>query len=397
MIRGIIGVDLTARTIEFGSSERELVFVAGKASGSQLRTLLFSWLLLLMFFAFIPPSFKSYAQFALAPVVLFLASRLRVEGARVPRVIIILATLGILLGVFAQFSQVRLAKGSFILSTVSERDLQQEAKIYRDRLRKGIGAGGDRLVGLHSGVIKNAESARKILDSSSQLAGIVWGGSRWMNLTLRSYAPLALSSFPKGSVASDLLKARAIPDLYIFRSIPSVGMSHGHERGTLHFLSKIIKIWREIPVSVAPGANSWIFEGEMEALAATQARWTSRSHLALPLWLAANAHLVRAIENPHVKVADLNCAVKQYVEALSLFRTRDNPALELVIRNNLAIAQLVMIDQTPKAVRPLRYVVSNLRKAVSLRSADSAIGSYVALNFYGIRNGNREVKRDVGK
>ncbi len=348
-------------------------------------------------FLFIPAQFKGYAQFAVAPLVFLLMSRVRLFSVRVPVSVVCVGLLGTLLGVLAQFSHVRLSKGAFLVSTVSERDLRQEAKIYRDKLRKGVGQGGAGLVGLRASLITDPQSARSLLDQSGQIAGVIWGGSRWMNVTLKEYDPLSLAAFPEGSVAADILKGFNLPELYLIRSVPQVGLSHGHERGSLHFLSQIIKVWNQVPRVTAPGAASDIFEGQMESLSATQARWTSKAHLALPLFLSANAHLVRSIEGKHILDGDLDCALRQYQYALSLFTAADNPPLALAIRNNYAVARLATADSAVESRAVTREVIKNLRIALSSRKKSPTQGGYMALNFYAFQNSLLERDRNDKK
>ena len=345
-------------------------------------------------FAFIPLSMKGKIQLLAVPCVLFLAARVRLFTVRIPRLVLVVAALGTVIGALLQFSHVSLASGAFVVSTVSNEDLRQEAKIYRDRLRRHVASGGESLVGLYPGVIRDAGSAQRVVERNRSLAGVIWGSPRWMSVALRHYEPVALSSFSQGSVAQDLLTARGVPDLLLTRSIPSVGMSHGHDSGTISFLAQIVSAWRLVPEMTSVGASSGDFEGSLEALSRMQARWTSRSHVALPLWLSGTVHLIRAIESPALQSGELECALNHFRDGLRLFRTHDNPALEMAVRNNYAIALLVQAEREVDSRKIHKKALRQLAAAMKLRKLDPLIGSVVARNYIGLMQSRKRRAAD---
>jgi|GEM_PF-2771318 len=335
-------------------------------------------------FAFVPLSIKGKAQLCAVPAVLFLAARIRVFEVRVPRAVLLVAALGTAVGALVQFSHVSLASGAFVVSTVSDEDLRQESKIYRDRLRRNVVAEGESLVGLYHGVIRDAAGAKRVVERNRSLAGVIWGSPRWMSVALRQYEPVALSSFSADSVAQDLLTARGVPDLLLVRSLPFVGMSHGHESGTISFLAQIVSAWRLVPEMTSVGASSGDFEGRLEALSRMQVRWTSRSHVALPLWLSGTVHLIRAVESPTLQSGELECALNSFRDGLKLFRTHDNPALEMAVRNNYAVALLVQAGREGDSPKTLKKALRQFASAMKLRKLDPQMGSVVARNYIGL-------------
>jgi hypothetical protein len=347
--------------------------------------------------AVIPVASKAKYQLALVPPLLLLLWRTRLFKVPIPKLIPMCIAVGASIGAVVQLSHVGLASGAFLVSTVSDRDLQQEAKIYRDRLRKSIGVKGESLVGVFPSVIRDATSAQRMLERSPSLGGVIWGSPRWMSVTLRQYDPISLGSLPERSVARDLLTARNVPDLTLMRSVPYVGMSHGHERGTVYFLGEIVKIWRSIPAATAIGAASGDFEGGLEALARTQARWTSRSHMALPLWLAGTVHLLRAIESDSLQAGELACALTELREALMQFRTDDNPTLQMSVRNNYAVALAVQAQYSQEHRKLRKKALQQLAAAVKLRRYDSTIGSVVAMNYAGLVQAQKRSKSNDRK
>lgn len=335
-------------------------------------------------FAFIPPSIKGKAQLLAVPFILFLAARIRIFEVRIPRIVLFVTALGTGIGAIVQFSHVSLASGAFVVSTVSDEDLRQESKIYRDRLRRHVVAEGESLVGLYHGVIRDAASAQRVVERNKSLAGVIWGSPRWVSLALRQYEPVALSLFSPDSVAREMLAAASVPDLLLTRSVPFVGMSHGHESGTISFLAQIVSVWRLVPEMTSVGALSGDFEGRLEALSRMQARWTSRSHVALPLWLSGTVHLIRAIESPTLQSGELECALNSFRDGLKLFRTHDNPPLEMAVRNNYAVALLVQARRDGDSPKVVKKALRQFASAMKLRKLNPQMGSVVAQNYIGL-------------
>jgi hypothetical protein len=352
---------------------------------------------LLTIVAFIPVSVKAKYQLVLVPLVLGAIWSRRLIGVRIPKLVILGSAAGTLIGAIFQLSHVNLAAGAFLVSTVSDRELRQEAKIYRDRVRKSLGAEGESLVGVYPGVIRDAANARKIVESSPSLGGVIWGGPRWMSVTLRQYEPISLSSLPERSIARDFLTLKGVSDLLLVSSIPTTGMSHGYERGTVYFLGEVVRAWRLVPEMLKIGATSGEFEGRLEALARIQARWTARAHIALPLWLAGTAHLIRAIETESLQDGELSCAISDLREAAMQFRTADNPALEMAVRNNYALALLVKAQYASDSGKLKNKANQQLAHAMRLSKNNKQFGTVVALNYIGLMQARRRSVSNDGK
>jgi hypothetical protein len=360
-----------------------LIANTGKSSSSLLVGLVLLVGLALSF-AFIPNASKGYCQLALLPLILFASARFRILGRRIPRLFVFLAAVGAVLGAVAQFWHVNLASGAFLVSSVGEQDLHKDAKIYRDRIRRIVSSDAESLVGLYPGVIRDYEAAKHLLDRNDSIAGVIWGSSRWMNVALRRYEPFKLSSFSEESVVHKILFDKGIAELILTRSVPLVGLSNGQGRGTVRFIGEIVRAWHSVPKMLVPGADLSDFERYVGGAARMQVRWTSRSHLALPLWLNGTAHLIKAIEGGVVEHGELRCALSELKEALSLFRTHDNPALEMSVRNTYAVALLVESDASSEMKKLERKALQHLAAAVRLRKYNQEIGAVVALNYLGL-------------
>jgi len=345
------------------------------------------WLMLVVIAAIFicaPVSLKGNAQLLLSPLVILIFSRLKFLGSKIPPAILLFAVCGVIVGGIWEFYHVAVAPGAFVVSTVSDGDMRQEAKIYRDRLRKSAGMTGESVIGLHPSVVKDAKSARGIVDSGKNLGGVIWGGPRWMSVTLKKYEPLALSEFPPGSIGRQILSGSKLPELLISRTVPEVGMSDGYAGSTVFFLARIAQIWRLVPRLTAFGAYSDDYEGRLESLGRIRARWTSQTHTALPLWLTGTLQLIRAIESSDLNTAYIDCAITNFSDGLEAVLTRDNPALEMSIRNNYAVALLARAELGIEAAESANMAGRQLSSAMELRKADVDIGNIVAQNYYGL-------------
>jgi hypothetical protein len=322
------------------------------------------------FFIFLEPAARSIAQLFMVPLLCAVVWRTSVQGVRVPRVIFALVLLGVSAGAILRFSTVHLRDGAFVVATVSKQGLWQETKIYRDRLHRALGSDGLALAGLHRGSISSQSAAESVLASRNTIGGVVWGAPRWMSITFRPLPALSLGGFSAGSFAKRWLERNHWKDLRVLRSVPAVGLSHGHQDATVHFIASMILLWNDFGRYTEQGREGPQFESRLVGVARTQARWSSRSHIGLVLWMLGTYHLVRAVEGESIERGELACALREFADALTQFRQRDNPALYAAIQNNFGIAMLLegeLLDQ--------RSVTRNQAvKRVTIAERSAAIG-----------------------
>lgn len=359
------GEELFTKIREAGTMSQQAVV---HAKGSRMRGV-FGWVVLICgCLALLCGLPKPTAQLVLAPVLLVIAARLRLFSLRIPLAVLIAAGTGIAAGAAFRYSNVALSKGAFLVSTLSsDKDLQQESKIYRDKIRRVLGPGGELLVGLYNGKVVDAEQARAVLDRSPQLGGVIWGTKRWMNVSLQPYPALGFSAFGEKSAAQDYLLRYSLPDLLIVRSVPSVGLSQADQRASVAFLSGAIRLWREVPQVLVPDRDRPEFDSVAVGLGRMRARWTSRAHLGFPLWLAGTRHLVRAIEGVELDVGELRCAVRRLKQAAKMCRGQGSPHLETAVRSNYAVALLVYADTSFKRERFKKIAFRQMAAAARFR------------------------------
>lgn len=335
------------------------------------------------------------AQLILFPLVLVLAARIKLLRVCVPRAVIVSALCGALVSVMVRYSHVSLARGAFLVVSARDGELRKDAKIYRDRIRRTLRGGDDALVGVHYGEVSQQQQARMLLKHSPSLGGILWGSTRWMTVSLQEVPPLAFSDFPEGSVARDILTRQGFVDLYLARSVPSVGLSHGEQGATVVFMGGIIDLWREWPAVSKPAGDTGDFDARALLHGRKQALWNSQGHLALPLCLAATTSLVRAIEGTSLDVGELKCAIDEFSEALTALTRAHEPALRSVVLNNLAVALIAASDHQLNLGRGLSQARRDLVSAIS-KDASGEQGPMVAalnLKILGQREGGKRHAR----
>lgn len=330
--------------------------------------------------ACIYPAARPLLQLLIVPLLSFMLWGISIQGVRIPRVLFALAFVGVGVGAVLRFSTVHLRDGAFVVATVSKQGLWQETKIYRDRLHRALGSDGRALAGLHRGTVESQSDAESILANRRSLGGVVWGASRWMSISFRETPEVSLGSFPEGSFAKRWLASNHLRDLRVVRSVPSVGLSHGHQDATVHFIADMIPLWNDFVRYSTPNMTSPELESRLAGLARTQARWSSRSHIALVFWMLGTYHLVRAVENESISGGDLACALREFADSLEQFRPRDNPALYAALQNNFGIAMLIDADVSGKRDKTRAHALKRIKVAGRIALPVSDIGKDIAFN-----------------
>jgi hypothetical protein len=340
---------------------------------------------------------RPIAQLLIVPILMVGLWRASILGVHVPRVVFALAFLGVSIGATLRFSTMHLRDGAFVVATVSKQGLWQETKIYRDRLNRALGSEGRALAGLHRGTIESQGAAETLLAKRPTLGGVIWGAPRWMSISLRLTPAISLRHLSETSFARRWLESNHLQDFLVIRSVSSVGLSHGHQDATVHFIAHLIPLWNELYRYSVHNTMDPDFESRLTDLSRTQARWSTRSHIAFALWMLGTYHLIEAIGGDSMSGGDLARAAREFSDALKQFRPRDNLSLYSAILNNFALATLIQSDFSERRDELRHQALKRVKRAQSVAVPGSKSRADIVFNLITLGVSQGRKSRGSGK
>lgn len=284
---------------------------------------------------------RSYTQLGVFLLLLIPVSRLSFGQIRVPRAVWLVAACAALSGFALRHVALGISDHAFVIGQLEEDSLQADAKILRDRMRASADDRSLLSIGTLSRRIPSREPAEKLIQSDASIDGVVWGSTRWLNVSLRVPASFSLADLPSTSAARSLLAARGIPNLKVVIGVPWVGISLARLPATGEYLGRLADVWEGFPAGLRQNDVEGTLELKLRALAALRAPWTSNAHRALPMWMTGTYHLVRAVSGATLETGELACAARSFAAARAQLRPGDNPELEVALSNNEAIVKLL--------------------------------------------------------
>jgi hypothetical protein len=334
-------------------------------------------------FALVPSAQKPLAQIFGAAVLFVALWRVSLFGVRIPRAIFVVATAAVIGGALIRFSYANLSRGAVLVATVSSSDLQQDKRIYRDRLRRFLGSSHNSLVGIHHGRVENSHDVRNVLEEFSSVGAVLWGTPRWMTLSFRPVQSLSLLDVSKTSTGGRLVADGVLPNLTIIRSLPDISLGQGHQDGSVFFIAKLILAWSQFSADSVQPDQEADFDRRLEVLSRVPVRNNSRVHLAAPMWIRGTYHLIEAIKSPEYSKDDLTESIVSFKYALSELQRGGNPALQAAVRNNYAVALLVEFSRDKKRTN-LKKVAAKQLVAASRLGALGGLGGAIAADNYAL-------------
>lgn len=303
----------------------------------------------------------------------------------VPRVVLLLATAGTTGGALFHYSNINFGLDSFLVATQSESDLREDVKIYRDRLRRSVRHKETGRFSLSPSTITTQAEAEMILKNNDTLGGIVWGDSRWRNVSLQHLLPVSVRALGAHTVGRDLLDAKNIGDLLVVRSIPSFGLSDGDTQPSVDFIATFAALWGLYAKATMGVKTSGDFDGAIRSLARSRSRWTSRVHLGVPFWMEGNYYLVKALGSEVPESGALACAVRSFRIALKQAKPTDNPHLIGAIKNNLSVALYLRAHIQGRGNKTRKIATKNMRRAKKVNFVDVQTKAVIAHNFSALK------------
>lgn len=311
---------------------------------------------------------RGSVQLALFPLLLLVLSALSLRGVRLPRVLVGLSAIGVLCGAIVRYSDVGLDPGAFGVARFDSDPLENTTRIFRDRVRRFMGERSLAKVGTVGFTIHSESEAREALKEHPQLGGVVWGGERWITVSIPPAAPISLGSLPQSSFARERLRELGVSDLQIISQVPGFGISKGLDAATAEFVGRFLRVAQTFPAVLAGERDSTDIELYLLATVLTKAHWTTAQHLAAPKWMLGTLYLTRAISGPELSWGDLLCAESSLRSARILsLKSGGNPAVLSAILNNESVLQLLKAEYSTNPEKSMSGITTNLLKAFHLK------------------------------
>lgn len=311
---------------------------------------------------------RGTVQLGVFPFLLIILSALTLRGTRIPRVLVGLSAIGVLCGAIVRYSDVGLKPGAFGIARFEGDSLETTTRILRDRARGFLGEGALTKLGVLGITVRTEGEAREALKEHSQLAGILWGSERWINISAAPVPPISLTSLPETSFARKRMRELGIKDLQIITYVPWIGVAQALDVATAEFLGSYLRIFREFPNALRGAPTAGDIELQLRSTSWIRARWTTSEHIAAVKWMLGTLHLMRAISGPELDWGEFKCAEASFDGTrLTAIKTGGNLALNAAIYNNDAVLRILTAEYNAHPAKEIKEAEVKLHRAYTLR------------------------------
>jgi len=293
-------------------------------------------------------------QIIALPLVWILLWRLRVAGVLIPRVVLLISVIGAILSLGYSRLHVPDEQWAIVVSHFQADEFEIKTRQFRERLEHEIGRAAP-----HFGVrversslsISSHREALRFLNSAEHLPAVIWGTSRWVNVSMH---PERTASLNREALEPWI----SIVGLEIVPSVPIIGMSKEPESDTARFLvtalgglfSGSLKAHEH-----SDSVRSWT-ESTLLGAATQQSPWTTFAHRAFPWFVIGNRHFAQALKGGTYQAGEMACAIEAYTNVRRSLRAGDNPELLAAALNNRAVAHAIvqLVERRPELKRLIR-------------------------------------------
>jgi hypothetical protein len=253
---------------------------------------------------------------------------IRLGRVAVPKPLLLFAALLACTFFLVGYSTRSLTGKRIAIARFSDDSLGADSRIFRENIESRLRNISESRVARVSKSYRSLSELKKRFPNSRRQDVVIAGSLD----SLLVYFPSGRSSLVRKDI--DLIKERIGYEV-IFHP-PAIIVGNPKEPGTAAFVSDLVAAYSLKP----DGFGNYSEHQELLYVGAahTEARWKSQVHRALPAWLLGNAALVRAFSSSQAQLAELDCAIKWYGYAASLFKPIDNPELAGAIYNNWGVA-----------------------------------------------------------
>ncbi|MEN9845328.1 MAG: hypothetical protein RIS36_475 [Pseudomonadota bacterium] len=317
---------------------------------------------------------RSTVQLAVFPILLLFLGGLTIKGVGIPRVLVGLSAIGVLCGAIVRYSDVGLQDGAYGVARFEGDALESKTRIFRDNVRRFVSGNGSPQVGVIGAHVAREEHARAVLRERPQLAGVLWGDEKWVNISSRPSSPLSLREMPATSYARQRLQELGITDLWLIDKAPIVGLSKGLDAATFEFVGRFIHA-ASISGPLMHGASvSPEFEHILQRASSMRAGWSASDHLAAPKLMLGTYYLVRALSGRELEWGDLRCAEATLRSARLIVNKGRNPTLKAAVYSNEAVVRILMASRSAKSAKMMKEARLRLKQAY-LTKRDSQLSN----------------------
>ena len=317
---------------------------------------------------------RSTVQLGVFPILLLFLSGLKVKGVRIPRVLVGVSAIGVLCGAIVRYSDVGLKDGAYGVARFEADALESKTRIFRDNVRRFVGGKNSPQVGVIGSHVAREEHARAVLNERPQLAGVVWGSERWVNISSRLSSPLSLREMPATSYARQRLHELGLPDLWLIDQAPTIGLSKGLDAATFEFVARFVRASSISRPLMREATISPDFEHLLQRASSMRASWSASDHLAAPKLMLGTYYLTRALSGPALEWGDLRCAEATLRSARLIVNKGRNPTLKAAVYNNEAVIRILMASRSAKPAKMIKGAQLRLKQAY-LTKEDSQLAT----------------------
>jgi len=345
------------------------------------------------------PKSRENVQLFVVPVLLILSSFVSLGGSKLPKAVVGVAAIVLLSGAIVRYGDIGLGQGAIEISPFTGDALQSSTRIFRDKVRKLWGKQASTLLGVGSVAITSQSDAQDLLTKRPSLGGVLWGGERRLNISVRATKPVSLRTLPSDSVAVRYMDEWAISDLGIITRIPNFGMSQIMNLPTYEFTARTLRSLFQLPFALGAREGAESFEHDLRIAATIKAAWTSIEHLAVPKLILGNHYLIRAISGSELQWGELVCAEASFASARAFLNKRRGSAFMAIVLNNEAILRAFKAEhviQTGELRDQARGgLVTALKHRENLKEFDPGDGLWEVIlkNSAALREANWSVTR----
>jgi len=279
----------------------------------------------------------SLPQLILFPLVCGALWRVGIGGFRVPRGVIVLATLCAIGAAGFSFAWRGDRRSDFLIARLAGDAVEAHSKILRDSINAAVPRGSDVRAVRYFREIESEREVRRALAFNPRVPAIVWGDQRALMVSFATEGGiLALGDLGFGATVGDELELVVRVSQMTIAAMPAAG--------TALFLGRLFAgLLPDLAVNdqrIPGGAVS--AEGPLKEALQLVDRWNSFSHRGYAAFALGNHYMVMWLRSGGREIGALRCAANAYRTGRKVFRAREHPELAMALANNSGVAVAIL-------------------------------------------------------